>query len=241
MAVAVTRVLGPGPAAFVAIVFAAGAGCGDPMLPSDYAGPPASAVGGNVVAGAGVASKDAVRPRLSMEWLAPQSGGVEVSTLIGQPVTYRRSSRLQNDWDIGLHLPMESAKFNGAVGGATNVRLGVGKMVYFDDRAADGLLDWDCRGPGCDVVKAVSAEFVVFVDSPLTCQPTAGGPVRARVSAGYHYYRYEGGGIRELDAAEAMRFEVGDRSLAESDPTADLRAFTNALLRSWVVTPFDGC
>jgi hypothetical protein len=211
------------------------------MLPGDFAGPPASAVSGNVVAAVGAGTKDAVRPRLSIEWLAGHLPYPDTPSLIGQPVSYQRSSKLQNDWEIGLQLPTEAAKFVARVGGDSQVRLSVGKMVYYDDRTEDGHLDWSCRGARCDIVKAVSAEFVVFVESPLHCQPHEGGPLRARVPAGYHYFRYEEGVIAELGDRDAMSFVLTDRSLAESDPTAALRAFTQALLRSWSVSTLEGC
>lgn len=205
-------------------------GCGDAMLPSDFSGPPAGAVSGNVLARTG--QSDAERPRLSLEWLAPGS-------LVGQPVSYQRSSKLQNDWDIGLDLPAEAAKFELVVGGR-RVRIGVAKMVYFDDRVADGRLDWSCRGPACDRVKAVSAQFVLYVDTPPYCQ-TEGRPAVPRLRAGYHYYAFEGGSLRPLGADEAMSFVLGDRSPGESDPTAELRAFAGALERAWSVSSLEGC
>jgi hypothetical protein len=212
--------------AFVLAVLPA---CGDPMLPSDFAGPPAGAVSG-VVAGAG--QRDAERPRLSLEWLG-------VPALVGQPLSYQRSTRLQNDWDIGLGLPAETVKFDFVVAGRS-VRIGVAKMVYFDDRIPDGRLDWSCRGDGCDRVRAVSAQFVLFVDTPPYCQ-SEGRPAVARLRAGYHYYAFEGSMLRELGADEAMSFTLTDRAPADSDPTADLRAFAAALERAWSIPGLDGC
>jgi hypothetical protein len=213
------------------------------LLPSDYAGPPASAVSGNVIAGLDVA-KDAGRPRLSLEWLSdPQvmASGNAGNGLIGQPLSFQRSPKLQNDWEIGLHLPAEGAKWTDLSYGLTKARLGVGKIVYFDDRMADERLDWDCNGDGCDVVKSVSAEFVVFVETPPTCQSVTGGQRRTRVSRGYHYYRLTGGSIRELDSRDSLSFVVTNLTLPESDPTTVLRDFAAVLLYSWSGGPLGSC
>jgi hypothetical protein len=218
-------------------------GCGDAMLPSDFSGPPAAAVSGNVVVPVPGASKDATRPRLSLEWWTGLTGQSTIGgALIGQPLVYKRSARLENDWEIGLQLPSDAATWSSSVvGGMGEVKLGVAKMVYFDDRVPDDRLDWACRAGSCDQVKAVSAEYVVFVERPPTCQPNGGGPLRARISAGYHYYRLDSGIIRELARGDAMSFPVSQRTLGESDPTAELRAFAWMLLRSWSLSPFEGC
>ncbi len=171
-----------------------------------------------------------------MEWLV---GVGAAPALIGQPVTYKRSSKLQTDWDIGLALPVESVKFYGAVGSA-RVRVAVGKTVYFDDRIEDGQLDWSCRAPTCDQVKAVSAQYVVYVEEPLYCQGRDGVPARLRIAAGYHYFDFSSGTARELGRGESMTFAVGDHSLAEAYPLADLQTFVTALLRQWTPGPF-GC
>lgn len=210
------------------------------MLPSDFAGPPASAIRGDVLAPAG-SSKDAERPRLSLEWLAgmaPREPGV--TSLIGQGLSYQRSVKLQNDWDIGLGLPAEAAKFDSLVA-ARRVRLGVAKMVYFDDRTGDGRLDWGCRGSACDQVKAVSSEFVLFIESPPYCQGKDGMTARPRLSPGYHYFRFADGQLRELGASEAMSFHLIDRAPVDSDPTPDLDRFVAALLRSWALAAIEGC
>src|SRR5689334_13905020 len=106
------------------LAFASLASCGDPMLPADFSGPPAAAVTGNVLPGSTIAV-EAIHPRMSLEWL----DDVNVS-LVSQSLNYQRSEKLQTDWDIGLNLPKETAKFNRSVG-ARSVRIGVGKIVYF--------------------------------------------------------------------------------------------------------------
>lgn len=214
-------------------------GCGDAVLPSDYAGPPASAVAGNVVASLGL-TKDADHPRLSVEWLSSLDASNDASTaLIGQDLRFVRSSKLATDWDIGLALPLDRATLAFP---SSNVKASVGKMVYYDDRLGDGKLDWHCTGSTCDLVKSVSADFVVFVQSPPVCTPSTGGPARARVPSGYHYYRMEGGRPVELGADEPVSFVVTDESLSESNPSGDLRAFATALQSLWgLLNPFDGC
>lgn len=209
-------------------------GCGDPMLPSDYAGPPASAVRGTVAGSSG----DAERPHLALAWLAPDSIVDQAMPLLGQSLSFQRSAGLHSDWDIGLAFPADAAKLNITVG-ERPVRLAVAKMVYFDDRVADARLDWSCRAATCDVVKAVSAQFVVYIDAPPTCTTRTG--IRPRVSAGYHYYAHAAGSVRELAATESMSFTLIDRSVADSNPTTELRAFLGSLLWSWTLTAVDGC
>src|SRR5262245_4399935 len=130
------------------------AACGDPILPSDFSGPPAGEVSGTVVEGASGAPKDADQPRLSLEWL---NLGPGAPALVGQVLFYQRSEKLKSDWDIGLSTPSESAKFDIVVG-SRRVRIAVGKMVYYDDRVPDGRLDWSCATSTCDRVKAVSTQ-----------------------------------------------------------------------------------
>src|SRR2546430_13194318 len=132
--------------------------CGDALLPSDYTGPPAGAVSANVLPGLTGVRRDAGHPRLSLEWLndsAPQ--------LIAQAASFQRSPKLQHDWDIGLSLPTEAAKFD-VQSGTQTARIAVAKMVYFDDSNGTGRIDWSCRDATCNRVLAVSAQYVVFVD-----------------------------------------------------------------------------
>ena len=227
----------PLPLAPLAAVTLVGA-CGDPMLPSDFAGPPLGAISGTVSPGTSGEPRDALRPRLSLEWLAPFE---DTRSLIGQPVSYQRSKKLQSDWDIGLGLPAPGARFD-AHAGSQSVRIAVSKMVYFDDHNGDGRLDWSCRVLPCDTVKAVSAQFVLFVETPPYCQPRADLPPQPRLGAGYHYFMYaDDGVIREVSAAEPLEFTLTDRSLPDSDPTAALHTFTNQLLRSWSIASLSGC
>ncbi len=215
-------------------------GCGDPVLPGDYAGPPASSVSGTLLPGVDGISKDVARPQLALVWL-PGDAGQDAHLLVDQPVSYQRSSRLQNDWDIGVALPSEAAKFQGAVAGGGSVRIAVAKVVYFDDRNGDGRLDWSCDGPTCDQVKALSQQFVVYVDNPPYCQMGDRNPAGPRLTRGYHYFSFDGGVTRELAKGEGLSFTLDARTLSEVNPAAELRAFVAALLRSWAVSPLGGC
>src|SRR5688572_13024361 len=75
------------------------AGCGDPVLPSDYVGPPASTTTGKVVELGTVTAREASRPRLSLEWLTSLAGAQGQSALEGQPLRFSRSPTVQADWD----------------------------------------------------------------------------------------------------------------------------------------------
>ena len=213
------------------------AGCGDPVLPSDYAGPPAATRSADVVVLGAITPKEAGTPRLSLEWLSDLDGQPGQSTLIGQPLRFERSSKLQNDWDIGLELPIEIAKLNPPPGSSQALRFGVGKMVYYDDRTGDGRLNWGCRSFNCDQAKAVSREFVVYIEGGLKCRSagaaSSGSDVSARPSAGYNYYRWEGSSLSKLSASEPLNFVLSERSLAENDPSDDLRAFVRLLFTLW--------
>ena len=215
------------------ILAALAVSCGDPMLPADFSGPPAAAVKGNVVTATG--AREAARPRMSLEWLDDLN-----VALVGQSLSYQRSEKLQTDWDIGLNLPQEVAKFDRRVG-ARSVRIGVGKIVYFDDRDGDDKLDWTCQGARCDRVMSISSQFVLFVERPPYCQAFEGAPPKARLAAGYHYYSFEGGSLRKLGPTEAMSFTIIDRAPAETDPTGELQAFAWYLLSLWSLNPTGGC
>jgi hypothetical protein len=230
---------------WLAALLGASAGCGDPVLPSDYAGPPAANVTADVLVLGTVTAKDAAQPRLSLEWLASWSGLPGQSTLIGQPLRFSRSVTLQADWDIGLELPIALAKLNPGPEAATGgLRVGVGKMVYFDDRNGDGRLDWSCQGLACDQAKAVSVEYVVYVEGATACRNATTAPgaleVNTRPTAGYNYYQLQGGTIRKLRPGEPMRFLLADRSLPESNPSDELRTFAKVLFSLWSLGQLSG-
>jgi hypothetical protein len=219
-------------------------------LPADFSGPPAGAVSGNVVSGRAAAA-EAARPQLGLQWLGGFGSGAPF--LIEQPLSFQRSSGLQSDWDIGLRLPTESAKFETTLdatreatrsvqAGADRVQIAVAKAVYFDDRDEDGRLDRGCRGPLCDEVKAWSAQFVVYVARPIFCPSSAGVRARPVVAAGYHYYAVdERGGVREVDPEAGLSFAAEPPTRGVADPTAELAGFTAALLRSWGRGRLEGC
>jgi hypothetical protein len=211
------------------------AGCGDPVLPSDYAGPPASTTTGKVVALGTVTAKEVSRPRLSLEWLTSLSGAQGQSALEGQPLRFSRSPTLQTDWDIGLEVPISSSSLiDQGDTGTDGLQISVGKMVYYDDRNADGRLDWTCRAGACDVAQAVSEEYVVYVGGTKACRNSTGGlETGARPAAGYSYYQFRGGAIRKLKSNEPVSFLLADLPLAARDPSDELRRFASLLLTLW--------
>jgi hypothetical protein len=223
----------------IPLALVAFAGCGDPVLPSDYAGPPAAAVSGNVV---GLAlEQDAQRPRMSLEWLVREPA----DTLVGQELSFRRSSRLQHDWDIGLWLPTDDAKFTVQVdaGAGAGARIGVAKMVYFDDRNNIGRIDWSCIGPGCNRVLAVSTQFVLYVEQASYCQaPGKAGP-QPRIAPGFHYFAFDSNSkaMTEQSSSDSMSFAIIDKSPADSLPIPELRDFADQLWRNWHFGSLHGC
>ena len=220
-------------------------GCGDPILPSDYAGPPAAMLSGVVFQGP-VAPREASQPRLSLEWLTDFEAAPGQSTLVGQPLRFSRSVKLQNDWDIGLDVPIDGAKLPAEEGtlSSERVRVGVGKMVYFDDRNGNGRLDWTCRTGVCDQAQAISYEYVVYVEGGIKCRSAgvtgANSESYGRPSTGYNYYRFENSSIRTVPAGEPMNFLMTDRSLPDSDPSDELRSFARLLLGLWQLGQLSG-
>lgn len=209
------------------------AACGDAMLPSDYAGPPAGVVTGNVLPSSvpGVTATDAKNPQLSLEWL----DGNVTNSLVAQPVSFQRSERLQHDWDIGLSLPTDSAKFEVTVTRASSKTvIGVAKMVYFDNQDGSGRIDWSCHAATCNRVLAISSQYVVFIDHSLACQRSGQLVSKTNLlSAGYHYFSIDGGGsIVELGPSESMSFVVVGGIQANLTPTIDLRNFAERLIYS---------
>jgi hypothetical protein len=211
------------------------AGCGDPVLPSDYSGPPASTTTGKVVSLGTVTAREVARPRLSLEWLTSLSGAQGQSALEGQALRFSRSPTLLTDWDIGLEVPIASPKLiDQAVTGTDGLQISVGKMVYYDDRNGDGRLDWNCRSDACDLANAVSYEYVVYVGGTKACRNSTDAlGTNTRPAAGYSYYEFQGGYIRKLNSGESVRFLLADLSLSQSDPSDELRRFASLLLTLW--------
>jgi hypothetical protein len=222
--------------ALQAFLVGAGLGCGDPMLPSDYSGVPAATVGGNVLSDLPTI-RNAREPAFSLEWL---TGSGQSNPLVSQPLQFQRADRL-HEWSIGVDQPAARARLDLTVAASDHVRFAVGKMVYFDDSLRDRRLDWKCVGVGCDQVKAVSAEFIVFVERPPTCQPIGGGPVRPRLAPGFHYYRFDEQGLREMNPGEPLSFVPTTGPLSASNPTEQLRAFAQYLIDRWRGTALEGC
>jgi hypothetical protein len=211
-------------------------GCGDPMLPSDYSGPPAATVSGNVLSDL-PELRNAEEPAFSLEWLTSSE---QINPLVSQPLQFERSER-HHEWNIGVEQPAARARLDLNPATSDHVRFAVGKMIYFDDSLRDRRLDWKCLGAGCDRVKAVSAEFIVFVERPPTCQPSGGGPLRARLAPGFHYYRFDEAGLREVAPGEPLSFVPTFKSLAESNPTPALLTFAKYLIERWRSIALTGC
>jgi len=221
---------------FFALPAALCLGCGDSFLTEEFTGPPASAVSGNLVDPS--SQGDPGRPRLSLEWLANSATTGEQS-LLGQLAAFGRSDKLDRHWDIDLFIPVDDARFNLDVGTET-ARIGVSKMVYFDDRTADDRLEWACGSQDCDRVTAVSTEFVLFVDTPPFCL-REGRRTVPRTHSGYHFYSFEDGVLRKLGPDEPLSFTVPEGSVNRADINADLHAFVTALQRAWATSALDGC
>jgi hypothetical protein len=218
--------------------------CGDPVLPSDYVGPPASTTTGKVLTYG--AAREATRPRLSVEWLSSLNGAPGESTLEGQPLRFTRSVTLQSDWDIGLELPVDGAVLDPSKASTpvTGLRFAVGKMVYYDDRDGDGRLNWSCRVGTCDLAKAVSHEFVVYVEGTRACRnaaTTQGSLLAARPTAGFSYFSFEGSVPRKLDERQPVQFILADQSLPAWNPSDDLRKFAAVLISLWSLGLTSGC
>jgi hypothetical protein len=241
--------------AFVAAPLALAA-CGDALLPSDYSGPPTASVNGDVVASRDGSRKDADRPQLSLEWLttlaeAERPGGDRAQArsgdaLAGQLVTFSRSPKLATDWEIGLASPRDDVKLSLPVAASavmpSNVHVGIAKLVYFDDRIPDARLDWSCATHSCDEVKAVSDEFVVYLDRPLACSSSPEHRLHPAFAAGYHYFAVDaGGGVRKLSADDPLHFTVADRTPIDGDPTRALRDFAPLLKRTFALALIDHC
>ena len=215
-------------------------GCGDALLPSDYAGPPAANVTGNIWEQMPNA-RFARYPVFTVEWLGTLEAGNpgEPSALHGQQLRYALAPDLErNLLNLDLVFPEAPAQLE-----AGRFRFSVGKLVYFDDLVRDGRVDWRCTGGSqvCDVVKAVSDEFVVFLQSVPTCRARPGAVPRTTLTQGFHYFRIENGQLRELGQHEAVSFTINDRSPVESDPSDSLHSFVDVLLQPLSVLSLQDC
>jgi hypothetical protein len=216
--------------------------CGDVLLPADYQGPPASAVGGSVVRTDNAEFAEATDPRFSVEWL---SGSKDLNTgnfLFSQSVSFTRSQQLQKDWDLGIDLPKTAAKLKINLG-SMSTNMAVGKLIYFDDKDGNQRLDWNCSSTKCDQVKAVSAEFVVYLDQPLTCPSKAGGnnERKNRLGGGFHYFEFLGSTPLEVQRNADLHFDLTETPSAWADPTTALQRFAQQFQRNFVSGAFSGC
>lgn len=217
------------------------AACGDALLPADYQGPPAAEVGGSVVRQGNISYTEAGTPRFSVEWLNATEAESSGTPLLSQTVSFTRSQHLQKDWDLGIDLPKGAAQIRINFG-TNSAKVAIGKLVYFDDKDGDRQLDWNCTRPQCDQVKALSAEFVVFLDQPLTCAgKTPGANKKTRFAGGFHYFRLEGTSVQEISADLDLQFELSDTPAAWANPTAQLQRFALQFQRAYSLGELSGC
>lgn len=210
-------------------------------MPASYEGPAAAEVGGSVVRSATAAFTEAEAPRFSLEWLNAAPRPNETS-LHAQTVGFARSAQIQKDWDLEFAVPRQDAKMSLNFG-SSSVNLAIGKLVYFDDRDRDGRVNWQCGGSECDQVKAMSEEFVVFLDQPLTCTTTTADGVqkRTRLAGGFHYFQWLGTSVKEVSGNQDLRFELADTPASWVDPTTALQRFTQQLQRAYTAGSLGGC
>ena len=216
--------------------------CGDVLLPADYQGPPATAVGGSVVRTENAAFTEATAPRFSVEWLSDSKDLSTGNFLLSQPVSFTRSQQLQKDWDLGLDLPKNAAKIALNLG-AINANMAVGKLIYFDDKDGNQRLDWNCSSSDCDQVKAISSEFVLYLEQPIACPSKGGGTSekKIRLGSGFHYFQFSGSALLEVARNADLRFDLTETPSAWADPTATLQRFAQHFQRNYVSGMFSGC
>lgn len=220
-----------------------GLGCGDALLPADYAGPPALSVGASLVRsphGQDDKSLEARTPRLALVWLATLEGTGSGPPLLVQPVSFQRSQELRKDWDIGIDAPLEAARVRMPLGGG-EPRGAIGKLVYFDDRDDNGRLDVGCASKECDLVKATSAEFVVFMEQPVLCQAAEGLEAKVRLSTGFHHFEWSGMSIVERPPGSDLRFVMQEAQGSWADPINSLKSFARQLERTYRPGVLGGC
>jgi hypothetical protein len=223
------------------LLFGVGA-CGDPLLPSDFTGPPSGAVNGVVVVD-DPAVAPAAKPQLSLQWLSTTENSV--NRLVSQPLTFARAVSIESDWSIDLARPEQSLQTERAAE-PNGIRMLVGKIVYFDDADGDGSLSWSCESSSCDRAVAFGEEFVVYVIDPVFCRDTSDSTHNRidapLLSAGYHYFRYRGNSPDEIDGSQPMRFLVESTPDLSTDTlTGNLEIFASRLARKLSLSSLGGC
>ena len=216
--------------------------CSDALLPADYAGPSAIATGGTVVRGRDGAYVEAQNPRLNVLWWADVGSGADPLKLLTQPVAFQRSQQLKKDWDIGIAAPLVAARVRRNVGNS-DPPLAIGQLIYFDDRDGNGKLDWTCTGSGCDEIKAISRQFVVYLDHDVLCNSASpsGGEGKAGLGAGFHYFAHNDGGFEESPLHGDLEFVLSEAAPRWSDYVAALSSLAHHLTRAYRVNALDGC
>jgi hypothetical protein len=217
--------------------------CGDPLLPADFTGPPTGAVNG-VVVGEDPGVAPAAQPQLSLQWLAPDRDDGRIR-LVPQPLTFTRAAVIESDWNIDLARPRPSLQSE-IESNHGDLRMLVGKIVYFDDSDGDGTLSWDCAESPCDRAVASGQEFVVYVLEPVVCR-NAGEESINRIetqllSTGYHYFRYRGTALEEIDSSQPMRFLIESNATVDEETLrTDLETFSSRIVRKFSVNSLGGC
>ncbi len=198
-------------------------------------------MGGSVIRAGEGAQLDAETPRLSLVWLTELDGS-DSPAFVTQPVAFARSQQLRKDWDIGIGTPLESAKIRLPLG-SSGSRLAIGQLVYFDDRDADGQFGWGCEGLRCDQIKAISSEFVVYLDTPLTCQSQSalGTETKTHLGSGFHSFTSNGSGFEERPLSGDLQFVLHEAAPVWADSLAALRSFVQQLTRAYQLNALGGC
>jgi hypothetical protein len=184
---------------------------------------------------------EARNPQLSVLWLADVDHATASPKLLAQPVAFRRSQQLNKDWEIGMAEPLESAKIRRNVG-ASNPPLAIGQMVYFDDGNGDGEFTWSCKGRSCDEIKAISSEFVVYLDQPVICASKSLLGVEAMpLAAGFHHFTWDGTSIEERPLNRDLQFILHESPPPSGQYMADLKNFAQQLTRAYQLNALGGC
>jgi len=218
-------------------------GCGDALLPAQYSGPPEAEVSGVVFLDDGMHQPARV-PKLSLQWLTTQTRQAGLSALTEQQISFERSAAVEQDWDIDLSRPTQTARTE-VPPEHDNVQMLVGKIVYFDDANDDSMLSWRCRDAQCDRAVSVGEEYIVYVIEPVVCQSAnTGGPARrvVRLTPGFHYFRYSGNIPEKIEPKDGVRFLVENQGApSESQLVGDLQTFTDRLLFNFSLDALGDC